>query len=115
MWPLSVNECELFIDIWLCSQHDGASPVPGTTTPVMIGKSRSEHLVQEQTDRPAGPVEAIQADFPGHRIWLSRNGSMWMASLIDSTCGVDPTLAENSPERLRRRLEQEAEAAKRRP
>jgi hypothetical protein len=93
----------------------GVVQSPGTSIPIVIGKSRSEHLVQHQADRAPDPLEAIQADFPGHHIWLSRTGSMWMASLRDPSCGVDPTLAENSPERLRTRLEQEAEAARRRP
>jgi hypothetical protein len=59
--------------------------------------------------------EAIQADFPAYRIWLSSRGSMWGATRIDGTKGVDPTVIKDSPEDLRLALEDQAELAERQP
>jgi hypothetical protein len=93
----------------------GVVQSPRTAARSVIGAARSEHLVNDQTSRPPDTPEAIQSDLPGWRIWRSRTGSMWGASLIDGTKGVDLTVIEDSPEQLRAQLAIQAEAAGRRP
>ncbi|GAA2415730.1 hypothetical protein GCM10010191_27580 [Actinomadura vinacea] len=58
----------------------------------------------------------LRRDFTGHRIWrsLRRDGRLgdWVASLHDPTAGVDPTVIQSDPTKLREALMAEAERAK---
>jgi hypothetical protein len=71
----------------------------------------------QQTDE----LMALQAEFPGWRIWRARRkdkrggtepGS-WMASRLERTAGVDRTLMEPSADELREALVDQRERAKR--
>lgn len=51
---------------------------------------------------------ALRVDFPGHSIWRAnrtdgRPGD-WVATLLDPSRGVDPTVIADDPDRLRELL-----------
>ncbi|TDD13438.1 hypothetical protein E1287_43280 [Actinomadura sp. KC06] len=73
---------------------------------------------QQDTDSEREADEALAAlrqDFTGHRIWrgVKRDGRLgdWVASLHDTTAGVDPTVIRSSAAELRRALVDEAARA----
>ncbi|GLZ07287.1 hypothetical protein Acsp03_47530 [Actinomadura sp. NBRC 104412] len=68
-----------------------------------------------QTSSEDRDLAQLRRDFTGHRIWRAMrwDGQLgdWVASLHDSSAGIDPTVICSTPEDLRAALRSEAERA----
>ncbi|WP_433145209.1 hypothetical protein ACQPZ8_01675 [Actinomadura nitritigenes] len=73
--------------------------------------SPQQHAVHHTTEEQR--LDALQSEFPGHRIWRTLCGDVpkgWAATLIDPLAGVSPTVICDRANELRDALRREKQA-----
>ena len=75
--------------------------------------SKANHVNAPADERHLG---ALRADFPGWRIWRTRDGDVpvcWVATLRDPAVGIEATVITETAEQLREQLVDQARQAAR--